>query len=75
MQKVKNITIDHTKGDGQPATTQVFTQPLADGWLYSKSENGQYVVAELNRKTICDYCCFHFINCLYQLHEFKHSTQ
>jgi len=41
--KIKNVTIDHTKGDGQPATTQVFTQPFADYWLYSKSENGQYV--------------------------------
>src|SRR6478609_8563707 len=41
--KIKNVTIDHTKGDGQPATTQVFTQPFADYWLYSKSENGQYI--------------------------------
>ena len=41
--KIKSITINHTKGDGQPSTTQVFTQPFADYWLYSKSENGQYV--------------------------------
>jgi ABC-type antimicrobial peptide transport system permease subunit len=45
--KVKNVTIDHTKGDGQPATTQVFTQPLADGWLYSTPENGQYVTGRI----------------------------
>ena len=41
--KIRKVTIDHTKNDGQPATTEVFTQPLADYWLYSKSENGQYV--------------------------------
>jgi ABC-type antimicrobial peptide transport system permease subunit len=41
--KIKNVTINHTKGDGQPSTTTVFTQPFADYWLYSKSENGQYV--------------------------------
>lgn len=41
--KIKSITINHTKGDGQPSTTQVFTQNFADYWLYSKSENGQYV--------------------------------
>ncbi len=41
--KVKNITIDHTKNTGDASTTQVFTQKLADQWLYSKSENGQYV--------------------------------
>lgn len=38
--KIKNITIDHTDGK---ETTQVFTQPLKDIWLYSKSENGRYV--------------------------------
>ncbi len=41
--KIKNITIDHTKNTGDQSTTQVFTQKLADQWLYSKSENGQYV--------------------------------
>ncbi len=41
--KIKNITIDHTKGTGDSSTTRVFTQPLKDHWLYSKSENGQYV--------------------------------
>ncbi len=41
--KVRSITIDHTKGDGDQSTTQVFTQKLSDQWLYSKSENGQYV--------------------------------
>ncbi len=41
--KIKNITIDHTKGSGDPSTTQVFAYPLKKMWLYSKSENGQYV--------------------------------
>ncbi len=38
--KVKNITIDHTKGTASPSTTEVFTQPLSRAYLYSKSENG-----------------------------------
>ena len=41
--KIKNVTIDHTKGTGDSSTTQVFIQPLKDQWLYSKSENGKYV--------------------------------
>ena len=41
--KIKNVTINHTKGDDDQSTTQVFTQLLKDRWLYSKSENGQYV--------------------------------
>jgi len=42
-EKIKNITIDHTKNTQSPSTTQVFTQLFSDQWLYSKSENGQYV--------------------------------
>jgi len=38
--KVKNITINHTKGTASPSTTEVFTQPLSRAYLYSKSENG-----------------------------------
>ena len=41
--KIRNVTIDHTKGTGDSSTTQVFTYPLKDQWLYSKSENGKYV--------------------------------
>jgi len=41
--KIKNVTIDHTKGTGDSSTTQVFTYPLKNQWLYSKSENGKYV--------------------------------
>jgi ABC-type antimicrobial peptide transport system permease subunit len=41
-QKVKNVTIDHTSGDDK-STTEVFTYPLKDAWLYGKSVNGQYV--------------------------------
>jgi putative ABC transport system permease protein len=41
--KLKNVTISHTANTEDKSTTQVFTQKLADRWLYSKSENGQYV--------------------------------
>jgi putative ABC transport system permease protein len=41
--KVKNITINHTKGAANPSTTEVFTQPLSRVYLYSKSENGELV--------------------------------
>lgn len=41
--KIQNITIDHTKGTGDLSTTKVFTQKLSGQWLYSKSENGQYI--------------------------------
>ena len=41
-EKIKNITIDHTSGEGK-STTQVFTYPFRDAWLYGKSENGKYV--------------------------------
>ena len=40
--KIRNTTINHTK-DGDKSTTQVFTYPLRDRWLYGKSENGKYV--------------------------------
>ena len=41
--KIKNVTINHTTNTASPSTTQVFTQPFGDQWLYSKSENGKYV--------------------------------
>ncbi len=41
--KIKNVTINHTKGTGDSSTTQVFAYPLKNVWLYSKSENGRYV--------------------------------
>ena len=41
--KIENITINHTKGTGDSSTTKVFIYPLKNMWLYSKSENGQYV--------------------------------
>lgn len=41
--KVKDITINHTKGSASPSTTEVFTQPLGRAYLYSKSENGKLV--------------------------------
>lgn len=39
--KVKDITVNHTKGTAFPSTTEVFTQPLSKAYLYSKSENGK----------------------------------
>jgi len=48
-EKIKNITIDHTKNSGTASTTQVFTQLYADQWLYSKSENGQYVAGRIEQ--------------------------
>ncbi len=41
--KIKKVTINHTANTEDKSTTQVFTQKLADRWLYSKSENGRYV--------------------------------
>jgi predicted permease len=41
-EKIKNITIDHTSGEGK-STTQVFTYPFRDAYLYGKSENGKYI--------------------------------
>jgi ABC-type antimicrobial peptide transport system permease subunit len=40
--KVKNITIDHTK-NGEKSATQVFSYPLSKVWLYGKNENGKLV--------------------------------
>lgn len=40
--KIKNVTIEHAS-PADEATTQVFTQRFADAYLYSRSENGQYV--------------------------------
>ncbi|MEO9205668.1 MAG: ABC transporter permease [Gammaproteobacteria bacterium] len=44
--KIKNITIDHTKG-GDESTTEVFTQPLERSYLYSKSDNGKLVSGQI----------------------------
>lgn len=41
--KIRNVTINHTKDGKDKSTTQVFTYPLRDRWLYGKSENGKYV--------------------------------
>jgi putative ABC transport system permease protein len=45
--EVRDVTINHTKGTGDPSTTQVFTWPLAKLWLYSRSENGQLVAGRM----------------------------
>ncbi|MFT4203127.1 MAG: ABC transporter permease [Chitinophagaceae bacterium] len=44
--KVRNITINHTKGNDN-STTQVFAFPYKDRYLYNKSENGRYVAGRL----------------------------
>lgn len=46
-EKIKNVTIDHTKGTGDSSTTRVFAYPFAKQYLYSKSENGNYVAGRL----------------------------
>ncbi|MBD0255260.1 MAG: ABC transporter permease [Cytophagales bacterium] len=46
--KIKNVTIDNTSGSSK-STTQVFTQRFADAYLYSQSENGQYVGGRIDR--------------------------
>ena len=46
--KIKNITINHA-GPGEKITTQVFTQPFGDKWLYGKSENGKYVAGRIEK--------------------------
>ncbi|MFT3978916.1 MAG: ABC transporter permease [Ferruginibacter sp.] len=45
--KIKNITIDHTKEGGNPATTEVFTQPMKRFYLYGKSENAKLVGGQI----------------------------
>lgn len=45
--KIKNITIDHTKGSVNASTTEVFTQPLNKYYLYAKSENGKLVGGQI----------------------------
>lgn len=45
-QKVRDITINHTKGQDN-ATTEVFAYPVKDKYLYNKSENGKYVAGRL----------------------------
>lgn len=45
--KVRTITIDHTKDAGNPSTTEVFTQPLQRYYLYAKSENGKLVGGQI----------------------------
>jgi predicted permease len=45
--KVKNITINHTKSNGLPSTTQVFSYPVSKTYLYGKNDNGQLVAGRL----------------------------
>ncbi|MEP6467782.1 MAG: ABC transporter permease [Parafilimonas sp.] len=68
--KIKNITINHTKGGAEALTTQVFTQPLKDTWLYGKEENGKYVGGRIERvklfaiiaALILIIACINFVN-------------
>ncbi len=45
--KVRNITIDHTKNNGLPSKTQVFSYPVSRTYLYGKNDNGQLVAGRL----------------------------
>lgn len=47
--KIRDVTINHMKGSGEPSTTQVFTQAMKDTWLYDKEENGYYVGGRVER--------------------------
>ncbi|MEH6304343.1 ABC transporter permease [Olivibacter sp. CPCC 100613] len=45
--KVRTITIDHTKGSEDASTTEVFTQSLSRYYLYGKSENAKLVAGNM----------------------------
>ncbi|HLI94387.1 MAG TPA: FtsX-like permease family protein, partial [Puia sp.] len=45
--RVRDITIDHTKGTADPSTTHVFSYPFAKQWLYSRNENGRLVAGRM----------------------------
>lgn len=45
--KIKNISIDHTKGTENASTTEVFTQPLERAYLYAKSDDGKLVAGQI----------------------------
>lgn len=47
--KLKDIVKNHYKNTQQKVTTQIFTQPVKDIYLYSKSENGQYVGSRIEQ--------------------------
>ncbi|UAY55373.1 ABC transporter permease [Arachidicoccus terrestris] len=44
--KIKNITINHTKGSDHQ-TTEVFAFPLSKRFLYNKAVNGQFVTGNI----------------------------
>ena len=73
--KIKNVTIDHTKGTGDLSTTQVFTQPLQITGYIQNRKTGNMLEAELKRKTLCYYCRIYSADCLHQLYEFKHGAK
>jgi predicted permease len=45
--KIKDITINHTKGTSEASTTEVFTQPMNRAYLYAKSDNGKLVGGQI----------------------------
>lgn len=47
--KLFNISYNHTKSGSDPVTAKVFSQPLKDAWLYSKSENGKFVAGRMQQ--------------------------
>ena len=44
-EKIRRISIEHSGTDN--ITTEVFTQPLRDRWLYSRSDNGKFVAGRV----------------------------
>lgn len=47
--KLYNISYNHTKSGSDPTTSKVFSHPLKNVWLYSKSENGKYVAGRMQQ--------------------------
>ncbi len=47
--KLKNIVKNHYKNSTDKVTTEIFTQPVKDIYLYSKSENGQYAGSKIEQ--------------------------
>lgn len=45
--KIRDITINHTKGTENASSTELFTQPLSRAYLYGRSENGELVGGQI----------------------------
>ena len=45
--KIRNLLSEHSKETSNETTAQIFTQPLKDTYLYSRSENGNLVAGKI----------------------------